>query len=100
MARRPSSPHAVAEVHDAVAEPVLVDELQVDAQVGRQRGGAPTEDDWPDEQDQFVDQPSDESLGGQVRATDQQVPAGGDLEVGHRAGVEVPFEPVARAVSV
>ncbi len=81
---------------DAAAEPVLVDELQIDAHVGRQCGGAPTEDDWPDEQGQFVDQPSDESLGCQVRATDQQVPTGGGLQVAYRAGVEVAFEPSVR----
>ena len=59
-------------------------------------GCAPTEDDWPDEQGQFVDQPSDESLGCQVRATDQQIPTGGGLQVAYRAGVEVAFEPSVR----
>ena len=35
---------------DAVAESVLVEELEIGARVGRQCGVAPTEDDWPDEQ--------------------------------------------------
>ena len=34
---------------DAAAEPVLVDGLEIDACVGRQCGGAPTEGDWPDD---------------------------------------------------
>lgn len=46
---------AVAEVDDAAAESVLVDELKIGASVGRQCGLAPTEDDWPDEQGQLVD---------------------------------------------
>ena len=47
-----SSLNAVAEVDDAAAESVLVDELEVGARVDRQCGVAPTEDDWPDEQGQ------------------------------------------------
>ena len=59
---------AIAEVDDAATESMLVDELQIDARVGRQRGGAPTEHDWPHEQCQFDDHPSDDSLRCQVRA--------------------------------
>src|SRR5215203_5257863 len=92
----PSSRMAIAEVDDAAAEPVLVDERQIDPQVARQGGGAPTEDHWPDEQGHFVDQPGDESLGGQVRATDQQIHAGRGLQVAYRARVEVAFEPGVR----
>lgn len=64
---------AVAEVDDAAAESVLLDELKIGARVGRQCGLAPTEHDWPDEQGQLVDEPGDESLCFEVRATDQQV---------------------------
>ena len=71
---------------DAAAEAVLLDELQFDAHLGWQCGSAPTEDDWPDEQGQFVDQASVESLGRQVRATDQQIPTGGGLQVAYRGG--------------
>ena len=46
------------------------DELKVGARLGRQCGVAPTEDDWPDEQGQLVDQPGDECLCCEVRATD------------------------------
>jgi hypothetical protein len=60
----------VAEVDDAAAESVLVDELEIGVGVGWQCGVAPTEDDWPDEQGELVDQPGDESLCCEVRATD------------------------------
>ena len=76
---------AVAEVDDAAAESVLVDELEIGAGVGWQCGVAPTEDDWPDEQGELVDQPGDESLCCEVRATDQQIPTGGGLQVEYRA---------------
>ena len=41
--------NAIAEVNDAAAEPVLVDELQIDALVGRQCGVTTAKDDGPDE---------------------------------------------------
>ncbi len=59
---------------DAAAESVLVDELEIGARVVRQCEVPPTEDDWPDEQGKLVDQARDESLGCEVRATDQQIP--------------------------
>src|SRR5580700_11422007 len=64
---------AVAEVDDAAAESVLVDELEIGAKVVWQCGVATTEDDWPHEQGELVDQPGDESLCCKVRATDQQI---------------------------
>ena len=82
---------------DAAAESVLVDELEIGAGVGWQCGVAPTEDDWPDEQGELVDQPGDESLCCEVRATDQQIPTGGGLQVEYRAGLEVAFEPSVRS---
>jgi hypothetical protein len=48
---------------------VLVEELEFGAHVGRQCGIAPTEDDWPDEQLELVDQSGHESLCCEVRAT-------------------------------
>ena len=68
---------------------MLVEELEVGASAGRQCRLTPTEDDWPDEQGQLVDQPGDESLCCEVRATDQQIAPGGGLQVEYRAGVEV-----------
>jgi hypothetical protein len=92
----PSLPKVVADVDDAAAEPVLVDELKIGARVGRQCRVAPTEDDRPDEQGQLVDQPGDESLYCEVRTTHQEIPAGGGLQIVYRAGVEAAFEPRVR----
>src|SRR5918995_6281304 len=92
----PSSHKAVAELYDAVAEAVLVEELEVGAHVGRQCGLAPTEDDWPDEQLELVDQSGHESLCCEVRATHKEIPTGGCFQVVYRTGVEVTFEPGVR----
>ena len=73
---------------------MLVDELKIDARVVRQRGVAPTEDDRPDEQGHLVDQPGDESLCCEVRATDQQIRSGLSFQVAYRAGIEVAFDPM------
>ncbi len=56
---------------DTAAESLLVDEREFGARVGRQCRVAPTEDDPPDEQREFVDQPGDERLCCEIRATDQ-----------------------------
>jgi hypothetical protein len=77
---------------------VLVEELEAGAHVGQQCGLAPTEDDWPDEQLELVDQPGHESLCCEVRATDKEIPTGGCFQVMYRAGVEVTFEPGVFAV--
>ena len=46
-----SGRHAVAQVHDAVPEPALIEELEVrQARAGRQRRLAPTDDHGPDKQ--------------------------------------------------
>jgi hypothetical protein len=87
---------AVAEVDDAAAEPVLVDELKIGACDGGQCGIAPSEDDWPDEEGQLVDEPGDESLCCESRATDQQIRTGGSFHLVYLAGVEVAFEPSVR----
>ena len=73
---------AVAEVDDAAAESVLVDELEIGARLGRQCRVAPTEDDRPDEQGQLVD----ESLCCEVRATDQQIRTGGSFQLVYTLG--------------
>ncbi len=65
---------------------MLVEELEVGARVGRECGIAPTEDDWPDEELELVDQPCHESLCRKVRATHDEIPAGGGLQVVYRPG--------------
>ena len=83
----------VAEVDDTVAESALVEQLELDAPVDRQRRLAPIEDDRPDEQLALVDQPGLESLCREVRASHQEIAFGGGLQVAYRAGVEAAFEP-------
>lgn len=78
---------------DAVAESVLIDEREIGARLGRQRGVAPTEDDGPDEQGELIDQPGDERLCCEGRAADQEIPLGGAFQVIDRADVEGAFEP-------
>src|SRR6186997_1889664 len=87
-----SSPNAVAEVYDTVAESVFVEKLQAGTHVGRQRGVASAEDDRPDEQLELVDQPGHERLCCQVRATDEEIRFGGGLEVVDQLRTEMAFE--------
>jgi hypothetical protein len=61
--------HPIPELDDAVAEPVLVDELEVGARIARQCGVAAAEDDRPDEQLEIVDQAGHERLCREVRTT-------------------------------
>ena len=75
---------------------MLAEELEVGAHVGRQRGLPPTEDDWPDEQLELVDQPGLESLCCEVRATHKEIRAGGCFQVVYRTGVELTFQPGVR----
>jgi len=67
-------------MYDAVGESVLVEELEVGAHVGRQCGLAPTEDEWPDEQLELVDQTGHESLCCEVRTTHKEIPTGGRFQ--------------------
>ena len=53
---------AISEMHDAVSEPALVEELQVAAIATRQRGLASTDDHGPDEEPALVNQPRLERL--------------------------------------
>src|SRR3954469_15759878 len=98
MPRRPSPrsirpDEAVAELHDTVVESVLFEELESGAQVGRECAVAPTQDDWPHEQSELVDQPGRKCLCCQVRAPHQEIPGGAGFQVVDRTGVEVAFEP-------
>jgi hypothetical protein len=73
-------------VYDTVAESVFVEKLEAGARVGRQRGVAPAEDDWPDEQLELVDQPGHESLGCEVRATHEEIQEGATRTFGEIGG--------------
>jgi hypothetical protein len=83
---------AVAEVHDAVDEPALVKELEIDACVGGQRRLAATDDYGPAEQVALVNQPRLDSLRGEVRASHGEIAGRRHPHVVYRARVEVAFE--------
>src|SRR4051794_16415100 len=91
-----SSHNAVAQLYDAVAESVLVEEIEVGAHVGRECGLAATEDHWPDEQSELVDQSGHEGRCREAGATHEEIPTGGCFQVVYRTGVEVTFEPGVR----
>ena len=79
--RRPewSGRDAVAEMHDAVAESVLVKELEVGADARWEGWLAAAEDHGPDEELALVDQAGFEGLGGEVRPADGEVAGGFSL---------------------
>ena len=52
-----------------------LEEYKITAPVDRPCGFAPAEDDWPDEQGHLVDEPGDERLRCDVRATDEKIPS-------------------------
>ena len=65
--------------HDAVAESVLVDELEVGADACGEGRLATAEDHGPDEELALVDQAGFEGLGGEVRPADGEVAGGFSL---------------------
>jgi hypothetical protein len=75
-------------VHDAAAEPVLVQKLEPDGHAIRQRALAAPDDDRVEEQMAFVDQPCRHRLAGQFRAADADVVRRGLLELPDRRGIE------------
>jgi hypothetical protein len=82
----------VAEVHDAVVESVLVEELEVGADAGREGRLAAAEEHGPDEELALVDQAGFEGPGGEVRPADGEVAGGFGLQFLDGVGVEVVFE--------
>src|SRR5207248_10350262 len=84
---------AVAEVHDTVAEPALLEQLQLDAGVAGECGLAFTDEHRMDEELALIDQPGVERVRGEGRPADGQVAGGGRLHVADRIGVEVAREP-------
>src|SRR5919199_3038614 len=84
---------AVAEVHDTVAEPALVQQLELGARVAGQRGLASTEEYGPDEQVALIDESGFERVGGEVRTAHGEITGGRCLRGADRVGVEVALEP-------
>src|SRR3954471_10984159 len=79
---------AVAEVHDTVAEPALLQQLQLDPGVPGECGLACTDEHRMNEELALIDQPSVERVRGEGRPADGQVAGGGRLDVTDRIGVE------------
>lgn len=68
-------PKPVSQVADATVESMHLEEYKITAPVDRPCGFAPAEDDWPVEQGHLVDEPGDERLRCDVRATDEKIPS-------------------------
>jgi hypothetical protein len=83
---------AVAQVDHAVAEPPLVQQLEIDADVGWEERIAAT-----DEELVLVDQPSPDRLRCQVRTVDAEGKVGVGLQLPHRRRVERALYPGSRA---
>src|SRR5215211_9405979 len=83
---------AVAEVHDTVAEAVLLQQLQLDAGVAEECGLSFTDEHRIHEELALIDQPGVERVRREGRPTDGQVAGGGRLQVAHRIGVEAALE--------
>jgi hypothetical protein len=79
-------------VHDAVAESVLVEELEVGADARREGRLATADDHGPDEELALVDQAGFEGLGGEVRSADGEVAGGFSVQFFDGVVVEVVFE--------
>src|SRR5437667_8123611 len=83
---------AVAEVHDTVAEPALLQQLQLDAGVAGECGLAVTDEHRINEELALIDQPGVERVGGEGRPADGQVSGGGGLDVANGIGVHAAHE--------
>src|SRR6266545_767053 len=84
---------AVAEVHDTVAEPVFLQQLQLDAGVAGECGLSFTDEHRINEELALIDQPGVERVRREGRPADGQVAGGGRLHVADRIGVEAALEP-------
>lgn len=80
-------------MHDAVAESVIIEELEVGADARREGRLATAEDHGPDEELALVDQAGLEGPGREVRPADGKVAGGCGLQFLNGIGVEVVFEP-------
>src|SRR5262249_51849540 len=72
---------AVAEIHDTIAEPALVQQLELGARVAGQRGLASTDEYGPDEELAPVAQPGLERVRRDVRAAQGQITRGRGFHV-------------------
>src|SRR5580700_5283854 len=88
---------AVTQVDHTVAEPPLVQHLEIDADVLWEERIAATDDRRSDEQLVLVDQPGSYRLRRQVRTVDAEGEVGAGLQLPHRFRVERALYPGPRA---
>src|SRR5262245_61170565 len=98
--RRLLARRAVVEVDRAVAEPALVDELEVDAGAVREGALAASDDHGHLEQVVLVDQPGPDRLGGELGPSDGEVAFRRRLQLSYRLGLEVAIDASPLAVRI
>src|SRR5213078_1546123 len=81
---------AVAEVHDTVAEPALLQQLQLDAGVAGECGLAFTDEHRINEELALIDRPGVERVRGEGRSADGQVAADGGTPLARYVQARVP----------
>ena len=85
---------AVVEVHDTAAEPVLLQQIQLDAGVAGERRLSSTDEHRINEELALIDQPGVQRMGSEGRAADSQIARGGCLHLVDRVGIEAALKPV------
>src|SRR5664280_2793849 len=88
-----SAEDAIAQVHDTVAESVLLQQVQLDAGVAGECGLSVTEEHRIHEELALVDQPGVERVRREGRTPDGQIARGGRLHPPDRIGVETALKP-------
>src|SRR3954452_4495181 len=89
---RPSTAPAVAEVHDAAAEPTLVHQLEVGPDAGGQRALPGTHEDGHEEQVALVDQARGDRAAAELGAPDREVGRSALLHLLDRRRVELALD--------
>src|SRR3954465_5768556 len=91
-----SAPHRVAQVDHTVAEPSMVQQLQVESNAVGESRLAAAHGHRAQKQHALVDQPVPERLSPDGRTADAQVRGGRLLEPSYRVGLELPLDSRAR----
>src|SRR4051812_24936265 len=87
---------AVVQVDHAAGEAMLVEQLEVEAQIGGQRGLAGADGDGVEVEVDLVDETVAQRLRGELRAADAEVGRRSGLELPDAVGFELALEPRAR----
>ena len=79
----------------AVAEPTLLDQLQLQPHTIGEEPLAPTNDHGADDHLELADKTGPDRLRGQFRTVNRDVMLGAGLEPPDRGGIELPLDPLA-----